>query len=55
VTSKERVLEIQNDLDITKMLYKRSRSKEYRRAINKLRYILIVEKNNISSDNGKDY
>jgi hypothetical protein len=46
--SKVRLNEIEDDLDQTEYLFKQSRSRKYRSAINKLRYALIVEQHSIT-------
>ncbi len=55
MTTSERQNEIEYDLEITRILFKKSKSAAYRKAINKLRYLLIVEKNKLTHDNGHDY
>lgn len=51
--SKHRILEIQSDLEVTQDAFKRTRSPAKRLALNKLRYLLIKEKN-LLSNKGKD-
>jgi hypothetical protein len=48
VIDKQRLGELEEDLEQTRVLYMRTRDKKVREAINKLRYVLIVEKNTLS-------
>ena len=47
--NKVRLAEIEDDLDQTEFLWKQNRNKDFRTALNKLRYALIVEQHSITN------